>query len=165
MKFSHTTSIHPNRSVGCTECSPVSTTSAPPGPIERSRSAIRRGPAILQGILAVGAALAFGHLAAAVLAPGSSPFLAVGDTVIRYSPQFLTEFAKTTFGTADKPVLLSGMAVVIAIVAALAGLAAHRRARPGLAVVAVLGLLGIAAVVATPVFTPVDLVAPAVALV
>jgi DMSO/TMAO reductase YedYZ molybdopterin-dependent catalytic subunit len=135
----------------------VSTTSAP-------RTAIGRTPALLIGILAVGAALGSGHLVAALLAPVSSPFLAVGDTVIRNSPQFLTEFAKTTFGTADKPVLLSGMAVVIAIVAALAGLAGRRRARPGLAVVAVLGLLGIAAVVAAPVFTPVDLVAPAVAL-
>jgi DMSO/TMAO reductase YedYZ molybdopterin-dependent catalytic subunit len=142
----------------------VSTTSAPPGPIERSRSTIRRGPAILLGVLAVGAALGSGHLVAGVLAPGSSPFLAVGDTVIRYSPQFLTEFAKTTFGTADKPVLLSGMAVVIALVAALAGLLARRRAAPGLAVVAALGLLGLGAVLVAPVFAPVDLVAPAVAL-
>jgi DMSO/TMAO reductase YedYZ molybdopterin-dependent catalytic subunit len=116
------------------------------------------------GLLAVGAALGSGHLVAAVLSPNSSPFLAVGDTVIRYSPEFLTEFAKTTFGTADKPILLSGMAVVIAIVAVLAGLLARRRAAPGLVVVGVLGLLGLAAVIVAPAFAPVDLVAPAVAL-
>jgi DMSO/TMAO reductase YedYZ molybdopterin-dependent catalytic subunit len=112
----------------------------------------------------VGAALGSGHLVAALLSPVSSPFLAVGDTVIRYSPQFLTEFAKTTFGTADKPVLLTGMAVVIAAVAALAGLVGRRRPARGLVVVALLGLLGLAAVVAAPVFAPADLVAPAVAL-
>lgn len=143
----------------------MSTTSAPALPADRPKTALGRGTAVLIGVLAVGAALAFGHLVAALLSPMSSPFLAVGDTVIRFSPQFLTEFAKTTFGTADKPVLLSGMAVVIAVVAALAGLLARRRAAPGLVVVAVLGLLGIAAVVGEPVFAPVDLVAPVVALV
>ncbi|MHA6622446.1 molybdopterin-dependent oxidoreductase [Pseudonocardia sp. DLS-67] len=131
----------------------------PPG------AGIPRIPAALIGVLAVGAALGFGHLVAGVVSPASSPFLAVGDTVIRFSPQFLTEFAKSTFGVADKPVLLAGMAVVIAVVAAAAGLASCRRLAPGLVVVALLGVLGIAAVVFAPVFGPGDLVAPVVALV
>ncbi|WP_306305174.1 molybdopterin-dependent oxidoreductase [Pseudonocardia sp. N23] len=88
----------------------------------------------------------------------------MGDTVIRFSPEPLTEFAKTTFGTADKPILLSGMAVVIAVVAAVAGLASRRRPGPGLTVVVVLGLAGTAAVVFGPAFRPVALVAPVVAL-
>ena len=83
------------------------------------------------GVLAVGAALGAGQLVAGLVAPASSPFLAVGDAVIRLSPQALTEFAKSAFGTADKPVLLAGMAVVIAAVAAVAGLLARRRAGPG----------------------------------
>jgi len=126
---------------------------------------IPRLPAAVVGVLAVAAALGFGHLAAGVASPASSPFLAVGDTVIRSSPQFLTEFAKTTFGVADKPILLAGMAVVIAAVSAGAGLASRRRIAPGLVVVAVLGVLGLAAVVFAPVFAPADLVAPVVALV
>jgi DMSO/TMAO reductase YedYZ molybdopterin-dependent catalytic subunit len=115
------------------------------------------------GLLAVAAALGSGHLVAGVVSPASSPFLAVGDTVIRFSPQFLTEFAKATFGVADKPVLLTGMAAVIAVVAVAAGLASRRRRGPGVVAVSVLGVLGLAAAVFAPVFSPLDLVAPLVA--
>jgi DMSO/TMAO reductase YedYZ molybdopterin-dependent catalytic subunit len=132
---------------------------APPG------AGVPRLPAAVVGVLAVVAAVGFGHLAAGVVSPASSPFLAVGDTVIRFSPRTLTEFAKTTFGVADKPILLAGMAVVIAAVAAGAGLASRRRTTPGVVVVAVLGVLALAAVVSAPVFAPADLVAPVVALV
>ncbi|ODU07211.1 MAG: molybdopterin-binding protein [Pseudonocardia sp. SCN 72-86] len=129
------------------------------------RRAIPRPTAGLIGIIGVGAALGFGNFAAALVSPSSSPFLAVGDTVIRFSPEPLTEFAKTTFGTADKPILLSGMAVVIALVAAAAGLASRRRPDPGVTMIAVLGLAGTAAVVLGPAFRPVGVVAPLVALV
>jgi DMSO/TMAO reductase YedYZ molybdopterin-dependent catalytic subunit len=115
-------------------------------------------------VLAVGAALGSGQLVAALISPASSPFLAVGDTVIRFSPEFLTEFAKTTFGTADKSVLLSGMAVVIALVAALAGLASRRHVRPGVVVVSAMGVLGVLAVIFSPSFSPLDLLAPAVSV-
>lgn len=139
----------------------MSTTAAPPEhTTEPARPAeIPRGLAALIGLLAVAAALGVGHLVALV-APGSSPFLAVGDTVIRFSPQWLTEFAKTTFGTADKPILLAGMAVVIAAVAAVAGLLSRRSARPGLTLVVVLGLVGLAVVVASPTFGALSVLAP-----
>jgi DMSO/TMAO reductase YedYZ molybdopterin-dependent catalytic subunit len=137
----------------------MTTTAPPPAP-----TLIPRGFAGLIGLLAVGAALAAGHLAATLVAPSSSPYLAVGDTVIRFSPEPLTEFAKTTFGTNDKPILLSGIAVVVAIVAALAGLASRRSPRPGVATIVVLGVLGLAAVVIAPVFSPLDLVAPLVSI-
>ncbi|GAA1875785.1 molybdopterin-dependent oxidoreductase [Pseudonocardia ailaonensis] len=113
----------------------------------------------------MGAALGVGSLVAGLVTPSSSPFLAVGDTVIRLSPQVLTEFAKTTFGTADKPVLLGGMAVVIALVGAVAGLVSRRRPGPGLTVVAVLGLLGVGAVAAAPTVNAAAFVAPLAALV
>jgi hypothetical protein len=45
-----------------------------------------------------------------------------------------------------------------------AGLASRRQARPGVVVVVVLGLLGTAAVVISPTFAPLDLLAPAAAL-
>jgi DMSO/TMAO reductase YedYZ molybdopterin-dependent catalytic subunit len=74
------------------------------------------------------------------------------------------EFAKSAFGTADKPVLLAGMAVVIALVAAAGGLASRRTAGPGVAVVSALGVLGALAVLTAPTFSPLDLAAPAAAL-
>ena len=118
---------------------------------------------MLVGLLAVGAALAAGQLVAGLLSPASAPFLAVGDAVIRLAPQPVVEFAKNTFGTADKPVLLAGTAVIVAALAAVAGLVARHRPRPGLMVIAGLGVIGLLAVVTAPVFTPVDLLAPAAA--
>jgi DMSO/TMAO reductase YedYZ molybdopterin-dependent catalytic subunit len=144
----------------------VSATSTPSRPVRPARSGgIPGSVAAVIGVLAVAAALGAGQLVAGLVAPGASPFLAVGDGVIRLSPQVLTEFAKTTFGTADKMVLLTGMAVVIVAVAAIAGLLSRYQARPGVVTVTVLGLLGFAAVILAPAFAPLDLLAPAAALV
>lgn len=142
----------------------MSTTAAPPQQ-SPPRSGLPRGLAAAIGVVAVGAALGAGHLAALLASPSSSPFLAVGETVIRFSPQWLTEFAKTTFGTADKPILLAGMAVVIVLVAAVAGLLSRRTAVVGTAVVAAMGVLGLAAVVFSPAFRPLWIVPPVVAIV
>jgi len=114
-------------------------------------------------VLAVGAALGAGQLVAGLLAPGSSPFLLVGDAVIRLAPQAVVDFAKTAFGTADKPVLLAGIAVVLLLVAVAAGLASRRFVTVARAVVGVLGVAGLAAAFTSPTFTATDLVAPAVA--
>jgi DMSO/TMAO reductase YedYZ molybdopterin-dependent catalytic subunit len=157
--------VNRNRLPG--EPSGVSTTAAPPeqsaGPTRPG--GIPRGVAALIGVLGVGLALGVGHLVAAFAAPSSSPYLAVGDTVIRFSPQFLTEFAKSTFGTADKPILLAGMGVVILVIAAVAGMASRRRPTPGLVAVVGMGVLGFLAVVFSPTFTLLSLLAPAAALV
>jgi len=117
------------------------------------------------GVLAAWLALGVGHLAAGLFAAGSSPYLAVGDAVVRFSPQALTEFAKTTFCTADKPVLLVGMFVVITLVAAAGGLASRWRRAPGVVVIGAMGVLGGLAVVSGPVFTQADLLAPLAAFV
>ncbi|MDN5747942.1 MAG: molybdopterin-dependent oxidoreductase [Pseudonocardia sp.] len=145
----------------------MSTTAAPPEQsTDRPRARrIPRALAALIGVLAVGAALGVGHLVAAVAAPSSSPFLAVGDTVIRFSPQWLTEFAKTTFGTADKPILLAGMGVVILLIAASAGALSRRRATVGLAVVVAMGVLGLLAVAFSPAFGLLSLLAPLASIV
>ncbi|MGD9531073.1 molybdopterin-dependent oxidoreductase [Pseudonocardia sp.] len=142
----------------------MSTDTIRPATEQPREPAIPPGPAVVIGMLALAAALGVGHLVAGLVSPASSPFLAVGDTVIRFSPQWLTEFAKATFGLADKPVLLAGIAVVSAAIAAAAGLASRRRAAVGLVVVAVLGVLGLAAVGFAPVFGPRDLAAPVAAL-
>jgi DMSO/TMAO reductase YedYZ molybdopterin-dependent catalytic subunit len=125
---------------------------------------IERAPAALVGVLAVGAAIAVGHLVGSVVSPSSSPYLAVADAVVRLAPPWLVEFAKTTFGTADKPVLVAGIAVVLLAVAAAAGLAARERTAPATTTVVVLGLLAATAVVTAPTFAPVDLLAPAASL-
>jgi DMSO/TMAO reductase YedYZ molybdopterin-dependent catalytic subunit len=142
----------------------VSTAEAPHRFEPSAAPEIPRGWAVLVGVLSVAAALAAGQLVAGLVAPASAPYLAVGDTVVRLSPHWLTEFAKATFGTADKPVLLAGMAVVIAAVAAIAGLASRRSPGPAVAVLIVLGGLGAAAVVSAPTFAPLDILAPASAL-
>jgi DMSO/TMAO reductase YedYZ molybdopterin-dependent catalytic subunit len=117
------------------------------------------------GVLAVAAAVAAGQLVAGLVAPASSPYVAVGDAVVRLSPHWLTEFAKATFGTADKPVLLAGMAVVIVGLAALAGMASRRHPGPGVGAVIVLGVLGLGAVMFEPAFAPLDMLAPTASLV
>jgi DMSO/TMAO reductase YedYZ molybdopterin-dependent catalytic subunit len=125
---------------------------------------IGRGPAALIGVLAVAAAIAVGHLVGSVVSPSSSPYLAVTDAVVRLAPPWLVEFAKDAFGLADKAVLVAGTALVLLAVAVGAGLAARERTAPATTVVVVLGLLGTAAVVTSPTFAPVDLLAPAASL-
>jgi hypothetical protein len=142
----------------------MSTISTAPRRTEPGVRGIPPGFAAVLGVLAVGAAVGVGQLVAALVSPASSPVLAVGNAVINYSPEPLTEFAKTHFGTNDKPILLSGMAVVITAVAAAGGLASRRFPRPGVVTVVVLGLAGLLAVVAATVFSPLDVIAPLVSL-
>ncbi|MFP5070436.1 molybdopterin-dependent oxidoreductase [Pseudonocardia nantongensis] len=133
----------------------------PPAPL----SVLPRGRAVLTGVLGVGSALAAGDLVAGLVAPPSSPFLAVGDQFIRITPEWLKQLAIGLFGVYDKVALLAGMAVVIAVLAVVAGLVARRRPGPGLAVVTVLGLLALVCTVIAPAFGAPDLIAPLVALV
>ena len=108
-------------------------------------------------------AVGTGHLAAALVAPAASPPLAVAAAVVRLAPLPLVEFATATFGTADKPVLLVGIGVLLVGVAALAGLAARRAAWPAVAVVVALGLLAGAAAWTAPSFAQLDLLPQIVA--
>ena len=102
------------------------------------------------GLLSLVAALAAGHLVAALVDPGASPYLAVGNTAIDMAPAWLKDFAISTFGTYDKPVLLAGMAVVLAGLGVLAGLASRRGPVPGAVVALVLGVVGLLAVLYRP---------------
>jgi len=132
--------------------------------VERATPRLPRPVAAMIGVLAVWAALGVGHLVAGLLSAASSPFLAVGDAVVRLSPQPVTEFAKNTFGTSDKLVLLSAMFVVITLVGALAGLLSRERPNTGAWLIAALGGLGALAVYTSPMFADLDLVAPAAAM-
>ena len=121
---------------------------------------IRAGAAASLGIVSVAAAVGVGHLAAAFVAPAASPPLAVAGAVVRLAPLPLVEFATSTFGTADKPVLLAGIVVVLVAVAALAGLAARRRPWPAVLIVVGLGLVAGAAAQTAPSFAQLDLLPP-----
>ncbi|MDS0132174.1 MULTISPECIES: molybdopterin-dependent oxidoreductase [unclassified Amycolatopsis] len=124
-----------------------------------------RGWAALLGVLALAAALAAGHLVAGFVGVNASPYLAVGNGAIDLTPVWLKDFAVRTFGTYDKLVLLSGMAVVMVAVAAVAGLLSRRTPVPGLVVITGFGLVGLVAVYARPDLDAVALLAPLASLV
>jgi DMSO/TMAO reductase YedYZ molybdopterin-dependent catalytic subunit len=120
--------------------------------------------AALVGLLSVVAGLAVGHLVGGFISPSSSPFLAVGGTAIDLTPLWLKDFAVRTFGSYDKVVLLSGMAVVIGLVGVAAGVLSQRSRTPGLVLLVALGVVATVAVLTRPTAGALDVLAPLVAL-
>jgi len=100
------------------------------------------------GLLAGAAGLAAASAVAAGLAGVTSPLLAVSNTAVDLTPRPVKEWAVSTFGAADKAVLLGGVLVVLAV--ALAGIGVRGLRRPGAALLGVvlLSLVGAAAAVA-----------------
>jgi DMSO/TMAO reductase YedYZ molybdopterin-dependent catalytic subunit len=117
------------------------------------------------GLLSMAAGLAAGHLVGAFILPSASPLLAVGSTAVDLTPTWLKDFAVRVFGNYDKAVLLSGMAVVIAVVGVIAGLISRRSRTPGLMLIAVLGLVAGVAVLSRPTAGSFDVLAPLAALI
>ncbi|MGW6228099.1 molybdopterin-dependent oxidoreductase, partial [Cellulosimicrobium cellulans] len=104
----------------------------------------RRAPALsaLAGVVCAGVGFAVAELVAALVGPGSSPLFAAGAGVVDAVPGPVKEWAVATFGTADKAVLLGGMAVVLAAGAALAGWLELRRPPWGSVLLGVVGAVG-----------------------
>ncbi len=121
--------------------------------------------AALVGLLPMAAGLATGHLVGGLISPTASPFVAVGSSAIDLTPTWLKDFAVRSFGSYDKLVLLSGMAVVIGVIGLAAGLASRRSRTPGLVLIVVLGALAGVAVLSRPTAGPLDVLAPLVGLV
>ncbi|CAN5795022.1 sulfite oxidase [soil metagenome] len=119
--------------------------------------------AALAGLLAALAALAAGELLAALVDGARSTVTSIGTAVIDLAPPALKDAAIETLGTADKPVLIATVLVVLAVAAMGAGVAAARRLWLGVAGVVGLGLVGLAAAVADPSATGVAAVLPALA--
>ncbi|PZS24099.1 MAG: molybdopterin-binding protein [Pseudonocardiales bacterium] len=117
------------------------------------------------GLVSMAAGLAVGHLVAGFISPSASPFFAVGSSAVDLTPLWLKDFAVRTFGTYDKAVLLSGMAVVIGLLGVLAGLLSRRSGTPGLILIVVLGVIASTAVVSRPTAGPLDVFAPLLALI
>jgi sulfite oxidase len=106
--------------------------------------------AALAGLAAGAVTVAVADAVAQVVAPSSSPLIAVGETFIDLTPGWLKDFAVSTFGTNDKLVLLLSMALVIAALAVAAGLAVLRVPRLAAGLVLALGVVAAAAAAARP---------------
>lgn len=100
--------------------------------------ASRLGPtswASLGGVVAVGLSVASAELIAAlgswagILDANASPITALGATFISLTPEWLKEFAITTFGEHDKDALRVGMALVLILAGIVLGIVARRRPR------------------------------------
>ena len=117
----------------------------------------------LYGVLATLVGMAAAHLVAALTVPAASPVLAVGSTVIDLTPTPVKEWAIRTFGTADKPILIGSVLVVVLVLAGVAGIVAARRLTLGITLL--VGLAAVAGVLALlrPSAGGLDLVPSAVA--
>ncbi|MCA1655967.1 MAG: molybdopterin-dependent oxidoreductase [Pseudonocardiaceae bacterium] len=120
-----------------------------------------RSRAITVALVSLVAALGVGHLVAGFVGPPASPFVAVGNWVRDASPHPVTEWAKDTFGTADKLVLFVGVTVVVLGLTVLAGLLSRSRVWPGLTIAGLQGVLGFVAVLSRPDLGQLSAVAPA----
>ncbi len=90
--------------------------------------------------------LGAGHLVAAYVDPGASPVLAVGGAVIDFTPLWLKEWAVATLGTADKPVLVAGVVLLVLALGGLAGVLQARTGRGSWLLVALAGIAALAAI-------------------
>ncbi len=105
------------------------------------------GWASLAGLVAAAAFLAVSEAVAALVSRGTSPLIAVGSFVIDIVPRPLKEFAISTFGTADKAVLLASLAVAVVIAAAVIGIVETLGPLWGVVLFALAAALATAAVV------------------
>jgi hypothetical protein len=93
----------------------------------------RKSTQALAGVLSASAALGVGHaVAAAMSRPAASPLIAVGSVAVDAAPTPVKEIAVRLLGNWDKPVLISGIGIVLLVAAAGIGLLAWRRPRTAL---------------------------------
>ena len=97
------------------------------------------------GLLAAAAAMGIGQLFAGFTIPAASPVVAVGEAAIDRTPLAVKDWATSTFGTADKTVLLGGVLIVVFLYSMLVGVLAMRRLALGFAGLAIFAGIGLAA--------------------
>ncbi|HEX6131876.1 MAG TPA: molybdopterin-dependent oxidoreductase [Actinomycetota bacterium] len=120
-----------------------------------------RSSGVVLGLVTAAVAIGAAQVAAAFVDPQASPIVAVGHAVIDATPGWLERRAIRTFGSADKLVLVAGIALILGVAAAALGIVAMRRVWIGVAGLAALTTIGIAAAAGRPASEPVDAV-PAV---
>jgi DMSO/TMAO reductase YedYZ molybdopterin-dependent catalytic subunit len=101
----------------------------------------------LAGLLSGAAAVAASEAVASLLHGVTSPFFSVGDRAVDAAPRPVKEWAINTFGTHDKPVLVGGVALAVAVLAIIAGVLGVRRPRLAVAVFLALSAVATAAAV------------------
>ncbi|GAA1758417.1 molybdopterin-dependent oxidoreductase [Agromyces humatus] len=94
------------------------------------------------GVASVAFGAGLGELAAAIVAPASSPFVVVGSLLIDLAPSWAKDAAIALFGTADKAALLIGIGLVLVAVAGAAGVLEARRPPWGRVLVGLIGVVG-----------------------
>ncbi|HZW42210.1 MAG TPA: oxidoreductase, partial [Agromyces sp.] len=94
------------------------------------------------GVASVAFGAGVGELAAAVLAPASSPFVVVGAMLIDLAPPWAKDAAIALFGTADKAALLIGIGLVLLALASAAGVLEARRPPLGRVLIGIFGVVG-----------------------
>ena len=99
------------------------------------------------GLLAGLAAVAVSEGIAAVVSGVTSPLLAVGNRAVDATPRPLKEFAIERFGSNDKPVLIGGVVLTVALLAVLLGAVGVRRPRLALGGFVALSLVAVVAAV------------------
>ena len=109
---------------------------------------------MVAGLLAAAVAVGVGQLVAGVVAPDSSPVVAVGEASIDLTPPPVKDFAISAFGTNDKLVLVTGILAVLAVFAAIVGALAVRRLWYGMAGLAGFTAIGLAAALTRPTAGP-----------
>ena len=105
-----------------------------------------RGAWSLAGLVAGGAGLATSYAVANLLAIRDSPVVAVAELVILIAPGAVVEEAIGTLGAADKPLLVGGILLFLALVFAWAGRLAARAWWMAVLLLGALAGLGVAAV-------------------
>jgi len=83
----------------------------------------------LAGLLSGAAAVAVSEAVSALLDGVTSPLLAVANRAVDAAPRPVKEWAISTFGTADKPVLIGGVIATVVVLALVAGAVGVRRPR------------------------------------
>jgi len=123
-------------------------TMAAPG--ARASAPRSRGPLVwsaVVGLVAAAATLAAAEVVALLLAPASSPVLAVGSLVIDLTPPWLKDATIAVFGTDNKAFLLAMVILLVAILAIASGMLERRRPSAGAALLGVVGAVAVVAVV------------------
>lgn len=104
-----------------------------------------RAPWALAGLLAGVAGLATSYVAAALLGLRGNPVTDVAQLVIRMTPGSVAEHLIHLVGRNDKPLLVTGVLVVVLLLFASFGLLSRRSQGAGIAGFVVLGVIGLVA--------------------
>jgi DMSO/TMAO reductase YedYZ molybdopterin-dependent catalytic subunit len=116
---------------------------APAAPAAHRASWQRYGLGAVVGILSAGLAIGVGEVVTAFVRPAAAPIIVVGNRIILLTPEAIRRWAIRQFGTSDKPTLLSGIYVGIAVAAIGVGILAVHRLWLGLVGIAGFGAIGV----------------------